>query len=793
MRMHSLEQVTLSGIGSHTVYLVGDRGEQVQISVLNHDLVRVQMRPDGMYRLDRTWSLVDASGDTPREGRKRANITHFPCPAWQVEQGTDQLTIETEELTISITFNELMLRWYDREQHLFASDATVAAYSYNPSGRDVYHHLQHHPDELYYGFGEKAGMLNKNNLRLEMRNMDAIGYDARTSDPLYKHWSFYITLNPETNIAYGIFYDNLATTVFNLGRERHAMYGAYRQYHAYDGDIDYYLIYGPTVAEVVQKFSRLIGTMPLPPRWSLGYLGSTMTYTEMPDAQDQLMQFIEKCRQHDIRCDLFHLSSGYSTDPEDGRRYTFNWNRQRIPQPQDMIEQFHQAGIRLATNIKPYMMCSHPHYETVRAFNGFIQEAERDYPALDYVWGSGFNFSKEGSHLDFTHPETYSWWQKMATKTLLAYGVDALWNDNNEFALWDDDARCHGFGEPIPLGLARPLQTLLMTRASTEAQLAQRPDERPFVLSRAGAPGVQRYAQTWSGDNVTSWETLQYNISMGLGLSLSGMANFGHDVGGFAGDAPSPELLVRWVQNGIFHPRFCMHSLNNGTEATEPWMYPDVLPMIQQAIAFRYRIQPYLYSLCYESHETGAPIVRPLVYHYQDDPNTHQQSFDFMLGSQLLIASVYEEGSVMRDVYLPQNTRWLDMSTDHWHNGGQFVTLYAPLERFPVLMRANAILPLQLQDSGRFIALAPVQGTAENSFTLFEDDGISFAYQDGAVTRLQFTLKTTPWSLDLYLEVTGDYELPYHQLEFGLPDNEKRQLTVHYGGQSIMSRHLQLG
>jgi alpha-glucosidase len=203
-------------------------------------------------------------------------------------------------------------------------------------------------------------------------------------------------------------------------------------------------------------------------------------------------------------------------------------------------------------------------------------------------------------------------------------------------------------------------------------------------------------------------------------------------------------------------------------------------------------LQPYLYSVFYESHETGAPIIRPMLYHYQDDPQTHEQSFDFMLGSELLVASVYEKAVITRDVYLPKKTHWMDMFTDVWHMGGKIVTLYSPLERFPVLMKANAILPLQAGDVERFIALAPIATDYESSFTLVEDDGVSLDYQKGQVTKIHFTLKTTAKTIDLYVKIEGDYELPYKKLEFGLPDAEKRLLTVHYKGEYNKTRELVL-
>ena len=150
------------------------------------------------------------------------------------------------------------------------------------------------------------------------------------------------------------------------------------------------------------------------------------------------------------------------------------------------------------------------------------------------------------------------------TEKLLALGIESTWNDNNEYNVDDECAICHGFGRPMALKLIRPVQAMLMVRASLEAQQAHKPKERPWLISRSGMPGTQRYAQTWSGDNYTSWHTLKYNVSMGVGLSLSGFFNTGHDVGGFAGPAPEPELLVRWVQNGVFHPRFTIHSVRRG-------------------------------------------------------------------------------------------------------------------------------------------------------------------------------------------------------------------------------------
>src|SRR5262249_6886670 len=151
------------------------------------------------------------------------------------------------------------------------------------------------------------------------------------------------------------------------------------------------------------------------------------------------------------------------------------------------------------------------------------------------------------------------------------------------------------FGNPIPATEIRPLQTLLMCKASFEAQQEYAPENRPFTVSRAGFAGMQRYVQTWSGDNYTSWQTLKYNVRMGTGLAMSGVSNSGHDVGGFLGPQPDPELFLRWVQFGVFLPRFSIHSENTDGIVTEPWMYPEITPAVRELFRLRYRLMPYYY------------------------------------------------------------------------------------------------------------------------------------------------------------------------------------------------------
>ena len=168
---------------------------------------------------------------------------------------------------------------------------------------------------------------------------------------------------------------------------------------------------------------------------------------------------------------------------------------------------FADAGMKVVANVKPCLLDDHPRYGEVAAEGCFIAGGADRAPLKSQFWDG------EGAHVDFTHPAGVAWWKESLTREVLDAGVDAGWNDNNEYGLWDDEATCAGFGEPTPLALMRPVQALLMTRATREAQLAARPHVRPFTVTRAGGPGLQRYAQTWSGDNTTSWASLKWKFS----------------------------------------------------------------------------------------------------------------------------------------------------------------------------------------------------------------------------------------------------------------------------------------
>lgn len=776
--MKTLKNWRFSKHENNRIDIECERGIGLHIFVLDQDIFRIAFTKNNEFKVPATWAISPNTDDVEWKGRDKWSVEGFSLPDYNVDEFANSLEISTACLKV-ILHQPLYLEWQrkvDGEWKTFASDRKTGAYLFGISNTNVTHYLNRSVNEQYYGLGEKTGNLNRHGRRFEMRNIDAMGYNAEYMDPLYKHIPFYITHSEEA--SYGIYYDNLAPCWFVLGSEIDNYHAYYRNYKAEDGDLDYYMILGPQILEVTKKYTKLTGGTIFGPRWSLGYSGSTMSYTDAPDAQVQLKKFVDLCREHNIPCDSFQLSSGYTSI--NGKRYVFNWNYDKVPEPKLMSQYFLDAGMNLAANIKPCLLQDHPRYNEVAEKGLFIKDSESDNPERSMFWDD------EGSHLDFTNPATVDWWKSNVKTQLMEMGIGSTWNDNNEYEVWDDYAKCYFFGKGLPIKLLRPLQPLLMMKSSFEAQKEFTPNIRPYLISRSGSAGMNRYVQTWSGDNRTSWHTLKYNIKMGLGMSLSGLYNVGHDVGGFSGNKPEPELFVRWVQNGVMHPRFTIHSWNDDKTVNEPWMYPEVTNIIRDTIQLRYRLMPYIYNLLWQAHTQSEPMLRPTFLDHEQDVNTFVENDDYLFGKDLLVASVVEEGQRQREVYLPRNyVGWYDFYTHQWYYGGDTITVDAPLERIPLFLRAGSIIPLgskgrsnTLTDDYRELLIMPFIDQGKATSSIFDDDGVSFDYLNGKYLTLDIELDCSNTAVKVNLTKTGQYEPQYKELVFTLPHTETRQLIV---------------
>ena len=602
-------------------------------------------------------------------------------------ESESQLIYDTGKLRLVFTKEPVGFDLYDAEGTLLFRELHGS-----PAARDANRRINHYvcmeEDDCYYGFGEKAGPLNKNHMVVRERTTDAAGYDPQHSDTLYKHIPFYIRLGRRSRKAVGLFYHNLYESIFNMGCERCSYRRRYTIWQADGGDIDLFLLGGDSIARIVDNYTLLTGRPFLLPKRALGYQGSSMYYPELPkDSDDAVLEFIDTIRSEGFPIDGFHLSSGYTASGS--KRYVFTWNRVRFKDPENYMRAMQAKGAENVPNIKPGILLTHPMMEEFDAADVFVKDSDDPQEKAVGSWWGG-----PGAYWDFTKPAARELWKSLLKENLIEVGTNSIWNDNCEYdGLMDMDAIVDYDGEGGRLSQFKSTMSTLMCRLSNEAVEEHDADARPYSVCRSGTSGVQHYAQTWCGDNMTNWETLRYNIPMITGMGLSGQPNEGADVGGFAGFAPEEELFVRWVQQGIFQARFSIHSANFDNTVTEPWMYRGSTKLIRDAILLRYRFVPYLYSLEYEASQTGAPFMRALVYEFQGDPNVYDESFDYMFGRSILVANVLEKGATTRRVYLPKGGRWYDMN-DHYrmYEGGQTLDLPVTLASIPMFLREGGIV-----------------------------------------------------------------------------------------------------
>ena len=702
-----------------------------RVDFLNQALIRVAILPEG-ERLLPTLSVCP-SGESTREGRDKLSLEGFPmfAPAKK-----NVFTFDWDDYHLAFDPVNFMMRLTKDGLPLLVDRMPMGYNLGGEYGTHARHYLVREADEKIFGLGDKTGQMNKAGRRFRLDSKDAMGYDAETSDPLYQHVPFYICQNSAGFV--GLFYDTHTSCVFDFGKELSNYTGAYRSVETGEQSLVYYILLG-TLPEIVTQFSALTGGSAFLPRRALFYAGSTMTYTDAPDADKQLRDFADGCHARGFACGGFYLSSGYSSIGL--KRYVFHWNNEKIPDPAALAAYIRERGIELIANIKPVFLTDHPLYEAI-AQNGWFLRLPDGTPALTPFWDG------LGSWLDFTNPGAYDFWKEQVTTQLLQNGIASTWNDNNEYEVLDQTVLADGFGEPYHAHLDKPAFAMRMTKASLEAQRAFfGPDKRQFLSSRAGAAGICRMAMVWTGDNRTEWKTLRYNHYMGLTMSLSGLYLFGHDIGGFVGLAPERELFLRWLQHGAFTPRFVIHSWNDDACATTPWFYEDLVPAVREIFAFRSRILPYLYDAMYRAHTLHEPILRPLIY---DDPAADPESDLFFVGDSLLAVCVFDPGVSEKTLCLPRSEHgWYDASGS-WMPGGAETMFDLPAAGAPrVLHKAGSVFvesassdPGHTEPQILFTVFAQETGTFSREF--FFDDGETNAYLQNDCTWVTFTVSCLP-------------------------------------------------
>jgi alpha-glucosidase len=729
----------------------------VQITLLAQDLIRVRLAPTGTFNPDYSWAVVK---------------TDWPIVQPTVIDGVENLRIATSELALLVKKRPLRLSFFDRQGHPLNRDDESFGMCWNGKSVRVWKEMP--LTENYYGFGEKAGSLDRKHHDMTMWNSDIPAYRADT-DPLYQTIPFFYGINDGR--SYAIFLDNSYWSSFDMGKEFRDRYS----FGADGGELNYYFFYGPSPKKILSRFTELVGRMPLPPRWSLGYQQSRWSYYP----ESRVRKLAQTFRQKKIPCDIIYLDIDYM----EGYRI-FTWGKKNFPDPKKMISDLANDGFKIAVIVDPGIKADslYDAFRTGLAGGDFLH-----YPDgrlfIGRVWPGECAFP------DFSRPETRRWWGNNLS-SLTSVGVRGFWNDMNEPSVFDTPTKTvdlsvvhYDNGLMTPHAKNHNVYGLQMTEGTYEGVRSLVPGERPFVLTRASYAGGQRYSAAWTGDNISSWEHLAMAVPMLLNLSISGQPFVGTDIGGFVG-SPDGELYARWLQLGVFSPLMRTHT-EWGSKDQEPWSYGPKFEAINKAtIGLRYKLLPYVYNVMIQASSTGIPAMRPLAFEYPTDGNFVRNETQFMFGDELLIAPVLWPGETKRELRLPEGM-WYDYWTGKEYHGNGSVTVEAPINRIPIFVKSGAMLPtqqlLQYSDQAPIDPLTLTFYPADSSSsTYYEDDGHTFEYQNGSYWKRGIEQRRRAGSVGVTLgKVEGSYRPPDRSLMLEIVDMAKMPQKVQIAGREL--------
>lgn len=706
-----------------TGFLAQSEVAQVKISVIRDGIIRIQ-----------------ASRNSSFDPNPYSIVAETQPVDFSIEESEESLLLKTSLVQVQFDFQNGICSFFDTIGNLLNKDDSLGI---SWIGTEVTCYKELLPNEKFIGLGEKTGDLNRRGRAYTNWNTDYFAYGVN-DDPLYASIPFYIGLLD--NKAYGIYLDNTHKSVFNFG----ASTNRFTYFNAEDGDMDYYFIHQPSVAGIISSYAELTGKMKMPPKWSLGY--QQCRYSYYPDKE--VLTLANTFRDKGLPADVIYLDIHHMEEYK-----VFTFDGENFSDPKGLIAKLKEKGFRVVVILDPGIKteAGYMPYEEGTSQRLFVQYPDgKTYEAQ--VWPGWCAFP------DFTNPDTRSWWmEKMAFYT--EAGVDGFWTDMNEPASWGQFTpnliEFNYDGNTASHRKARNIYGMQMCKSTQEGSLSNLPNQRPFVLTRSGFAGVQRYAAVWTGDNVSTEEHMMAGVRLVNSLGLSGIPFSGYDLGGFAGEA-TKSLYARWMSLGAFSPLFRAHSMINSNDA-EPWAFGEEVEEISRTyMKLRYKLMPTLYSKFRQSSQTGLPLAASLAIAYSDEPSVFLPAYQnqYLYCDSFVIAPV-ESYKEITKVYLPKGD-WYYFFTDQLSKGKQVIYQDCPLNNLPVFVKAGSILALQ-NDTAH--TAAPTDGILRihlyaggegSEYTHYEDDGVSFDFESGSYHERVFNFCPEAQKLTIN-EASGNY------------------------------------
>ncbi|AKG36414.1 glycoside hydrolase family 31 protein [Paenibacillus durus] len=707
-------------------------GEQeAYIRMLTSDMSKVSLLPKGEKEYT---SVGIAKKDWPTPKKLK------------VVENNENIVITTDSLTVDIKKSPFGVKYMDKDGNVINEDAEQGV-GYENGKPYVFKKTDN--SENFYGFGEKASGLNHRGDEIGVWHQDPYPYESKYG---YSSIPFFIGLKDKK--AYGILFDNTWRSYYNLAKESDDYY----YFYADGGKLTYYFFNGPEIKDVVDRYTDLTGKIEMPPEWALGFHQASWGYH-----QSDVEEVARTYREKKIPADNLFLDIEWMNDYKN-----FEWG-ENFPNPDGLNKLMDELNFHHTTIIDPAIRVPDPGQPEYRPYTeGTQKDLWVKNPDgsnfLGKVWPWGV--PSKSVFPNFLKKETRDWWA-LQQKAMFDKGVDGIWNDMNEpvnfseedhwtlpldkiFEADDGSKKTH---EEV-----HNIYAHLEDEATHDAFKLLKPNVRPFVLSRAVFTGTQRYTATWTGDNHSTWEHLKLTMSQNANSGLAGYPFIGNDIGGFSknaylGEKATPELFARWVELGAFTPLARDHYNNDGkspatTESymqrQEPWQFgKEVEDISRKYISLRYELMPYLYNAFKRAHDTGNLIQQPLVFQFQDDPNTYNIEDQVMFGDSIMIAPVVTQGATSRSVYFPAGARWVDYWTGEEFEGGQSIMKQADLGTLPIYVKQDSIIPrreVQQYTGEKKLTNLTLDTYLNNdaSYSFYEDDASTEDYTRGEFNVTDF-------------------------------------------------------
>jgi len=709
---------SLGNLLSHEV-----RGSEVTL-LADGGRVRIVPRLPGVVRID----FLPEDADSSRHSWA-VTRTDWPDSKVTVTEG-DPLAIVGAGWRIDVERQPIRLTFSDESGKVLVRQS--ARHPMQSGGATRVLGFELGPDEAIYGMGNQDQ--EPAALKLDRRG-HALRIDNR-HPPMRLLFPFWIS---SRNV--GVFIDNPGEATVDVG----AAVGDRLEYSSEAGELSFYLFAGKSTLDVLDLYTQVTGRPALAPRWTLGNLQSRFGYNSFASLQSIIDGFRE--RRIPLDCVIMDLD-WFGGDRMGNLEFqpTADWAN-----PIESVAAIRNQGIKLIPITEPQVSAMSFNAHEAIAKGLVAREQDDKMPYAMRMWIT----SRAPIYLlDFTREETRQWWAEKHQKLIQVYAFDGFWQDLNEPEGFQDDMRFAG-------GSAAAVHNVIghqMNRALAEAMEKYRPGARPFIMSRSGYAGMQKYgAGVWSGDVQARWFDLSRQPALALSMGLAGVPYWNSDVGGYAGES-TPELYLRWCQFAFFNPIYRPHA---AFKPREPWAFgAEVETAARQLLLLRYRLIPYFYGVSREAYDSGIPMMRPLFLNWPDDTALRDLDDQFLYGPSLMAAPVLTEGATSRAVYLPKGT-WYDWFTGKRSNGPATIQQAAPLAEFPLFVFAPAIIPMGPEimrsderplDSVTLRVYMPTDAErAEGHF--YEDDGLTLDYQAGKFAITRFTANR-PSPLELQVAIS---------------------------------------